>query len=80
MADEPIVGSPMPDPREVPRDFYEQFKVELDKVTIKADDPAAAVVGMCIRAAKRAQMVLDGEHVAERIPRLGEDIDGPADG
>jgi hypothetical protein len=40
-------------------DFYEQFKMELDKANIKADMPAARVVGECLRAAKRAQMALE---------------------
>lgn len=44
--------------------FYEAFKIELDKVTIKATAPAAAVLGECLRAAKRAQMVMDGEQVS----------------
>lgn len=44
--------------------FYEQFKIELDKVKILGDAPAAAVVGECLRAAKRAQMVVDGEEVS----------------
>lgn len=41
--------------------FYERFILELDALTIKADMPAAAVCGELIRAAKRAQMVVDGE-------------------
>lgn len=40
--------------------FYERFKAELDKVEITGSMPAAAVVGECLRAAKRAQMALDG--------------------
>lgn len=44
--------------------FYEAFLAEMNKVTVKADAPAAAVVGVCIRAAKRAQMVMDGETVS----------------
>lgn len=45
--------------------FYEAFMAELDKVTVMADAPAAAVVGVCTRAAKRAQMVMDGEQVSD---------------
>lgn len=45
-------------------DFYEAFLTELGKVTVKADAPAVNVVGACIRAAKRAQMVMDGEAVS----------------
>ena len=44
--------------------FYEAFLAEMDKTTITADAPAVAVVGACIRAAKRAQMVVDGEMVS----------------
>lgn len=44
--------------------FYEAFLAEMDKVTVMADAPATAVVGVCIRAAKRAQMVVDGEGVS----------------
>lgn len=45
--------------------FYEAFLAEMDKVTVKADAPAVAVVGACIRAAKRAQRVMDGESVSD---------------
>ena len=47
--------------------FYERYIEELDAITIMADDSAAAVVGICTRAAKRAQMVVDGE-----LPGLSE--------
>lgn len=43
--------------------FYEAFLAEMDKVTVRADAPATAVLGVCIRAAKRAQMVMNGEPV-----------------
>lgn len=46
-------------------EFYEAFLVEMDKVTVKADAPAVAVVGVCTRAAKRAQMVVNGEPVSD---------------
>lgn len=45
--------------------FYDAFKAELDKVTIEADAPATAVVGVCLRAALRAQRVIDGEPVSD---------------
>jgi hypothetical protein len=40
-------------------DVYELFNAELDLLAIRADMPAAAVVGECIRAVKRAQMAFD---------------------
>lgn len=60
---EPVVGCKVLSPEEW-GGFYEAFKAELDKVTIKADAPAAAVVGECLRAAKRAQIVLNGGTVS----------------
>jgi hypothetical protein len=45
--------------------FYEAFLAEMDKVTVMADASAVAVVGACTRAAKRAQMVMDGEPVSD---------------
>lgn len=44
--------------------FYEAFLAEMEKVTVFAEAPATAVVGACTRAAKRAQMVMDGESVS----------------
>ncbi|AXC38703.1 hypothetical protein QCN37_gp79 [Arthrobacter phage Tatanka] len=44
-----------------PKNFYEAFTQEVDALTIKADLPAAAVVGIMTRAAKRAQMIMDRE-------------------
>ena len=41
--------------------FYKAFIDEIDALTVKADDSAAGVLGVCTRAAKRAQMVVDGE-------------------
>lgn len=46
-------------------DFYEAFIAEMDKVTVMADAPAVAVVGVCTRAAKRAQTVVDGGTVSD---------------
>ena len=45
-------------------EFYNAFLVEIRKVKIEAFAPATAVLGACLRAAKRAQMVVDGEEVA----------------
>ncbi len=45
-------------------DFYEAFISEMDKVIVMADAPAVAVVGACTRAAKRAQMTIDGAQVS----------------
>jgi hypothetical protein len=47
--------------------FYRAFLAEIDAVRLTADMGAAAVLGECTRAAKRAQMVLDGE-----LPKVGE--------
>lgn len=51
-----------------PANVYERFIEESEAVLIKADDSAVHVVGMLTRAAKRAQMVVDGDllPVAER--------------
>ena len=43
------------------KSFYERFVEELEALTIMGDDPAAHVVGLLTRAAKRAQMVFDGD-------------------
>lgn len=54
---------------------YERFIEEVDMLTIRADQPATAVVGELTRAVKRAQLVVDGElrPVADRqrLLRLG---------
>lgn len=42
-----------------PATFYEAFTQEVDALTIPADSPAAHVVGIMTRAAKRAQMIID---------------------
>lgn len=55
-------------------DFYEAFLAEMDKVVVMADAPAVAVVGACTRAAKRAQMTIDGAEVS-----AGPWIVGPED-
>lgn len=41
--------------------FYRLFIAEMDALTINVADPVAHVVGVLTRAAKRAQMVHDGE-------------------
>lgn len=46
----------------------------MDKVVVMNDAPAVAVIGACQRAAKRAQMVLDGVVVSQ-----GPWIVGPED-
>lgn len=50
-------------------DVYKRFLEEVDALLIAANDPAAKVVGDLTRAAKRAQMVHDGElaPVAQRV-------------
>lgn len=45
--------------------FYEVFCEEVGALTIKADDPAAKVVGELTRAAKRAELVIEGA-----VPRV----------
>lgn len=50
-----------------PTSFYEAFTSELDALTIMADAPAAAVLGECTRAAKRAQMWLDGDYDSSEV-------------
>lgn len=45
--------------------YYEAFLTEMRKVKVMADAPAVAVVGACTRAAKRAQLVVDGETVSD---------------
>jgi hypothetical protein len=44
-----------------PTTFYEAFNQEVDALTIPADLPAVAVVGIMTRAAKRAQLIIDRE-------------------
>jgi hypothetical protein len=44
-----------------PKNVYEAFTQEVDALTITADMPAVAVVGIMTRAAKRAQLVMDEE-------------------
>ena len=56
--------------------FYDAFLAEMDKVTVMADAPAAAVVGVCIRAAKRAQLVMDGEEVSAGPWEVSKDNPG----
>lgn len=51
-------------------DFYAAFIAEMDKLTIRADMPAAAVVGECTRAAKRAQMATDDGELGEALCRF----------
>lgn len=41
--------------------FYSRFIEEVEGITIMANDPAVEVVGRFTRAAKRAQMVVNGE-------------------
>ena len=41
--------------------FYQRFREELEALTIMADWSAVKTVGELTRAAKRAQMVFDGE-------------------
>ena len=45
--------------------FYEAFCEEVDALTIKADDSAVKVVGELTRAAKRAELVIEGA-----VPRV----------
>ena len=65
--------------------FYELFIQEVDALTIMADASVVHVVGELTRAAKRAQLVADGElcPVNERVAVDDSDIvegsefDGP---
>lgn len=41
--------------------FYDLYIAEIDALTITADMTAAQVVGICTRAAKRAELVHDGD-------------------
>lgn len=45
--------------------FYDAFIEEVDALTIKATDPAVKVVGELTRAAKRAELVVEGA-----VPRV----------
>jgi hypothetical protein len=66
------VGSPPESDAAIPN-VYQRFLEELDAMEISARDNAVQVVGFCIRAVKRAQMVYDGElpTVAARPEPLG---------
>jgi hypothetical protein len=54
-----------------PTSFYEAFTQEVDAITIPADMPAVAVVGVMTRAAKRAQLIMDRElaPIGQRGPK-----------
>lgn len=54
-------------------DVYHRFIEEFDALTIRADDPAAHVVGVLFRACKRAQMVHDGDLAPVRERRQTSD-------
>ena len=63
-----------------PSSFYAAFMREMEAITIKADAPAAAVVGECIRAAKRAQMWIDGDYeTAPLHPAREQDHESDSD-
>ena len=53
-------------------DVYHRFIEELDAVTLMADIGAADAVGICVRAVKRAQMVVDGELAPVQYRNKGE--------
>jgi hypothetical protein len=52
-------------------DVYHRFIEELNAVTVMADIGAAAI-GICVRAVKRAQMVVDGELAPVQYRNKGE--------
>lgn len=56
-----------------PANFYEAFTCEVDALNIQANFPAVRVVGILTRAAKRAQMVVDGElaPIDQRLDKVG---------
>lgn len=60
-----------------PANFYEAFTSEVDALTIGADFPAARVVGIMTRAAKRAQLVIDRElaPIGQRGNKAGDDTE-----